>query len=297
MRHEQPHSRGRFITILAAAALVIGCSQGLIPDPAYQATAIPDDVTELFKLSGNADSDTVWVFEQGGPSHEFEDLDNLSEILRNFSDYDQVQRALVHQTLTLNHELAPRYAEFSLKELQAEVDVSVEILHRTIGHFRDQGKRVIVIGHSYGAFLTTRYLAHHGPDAADRFLIMAGRLDMPQEVVDGFLTGTLYLFEDGVTPKALPAFPVRRTDQELMEWRIAGATGHDRYTERLADMDLQKVIYVYATHDVSVGRLTDDEVGFLESRDAMVIRVQDGDHTSMFEDPGVAQEITEALRN
>ena len=36
-----------------------------------------------------------------------EDLGNLSEIFRNYSDFDAVQLALVHQTLTLNHDLAP----------------------------------------------------------------------------------------------------------------------------------------------------------------------------------------------
>ncbi len=294
MRNGQSNSRGRLITILAAAALVAGCGRGFIPET-YQATAIPDDITELFVLSGNDQSNTVWILEQGGPAHMLEDLANLSEIFRNYSDFDAVQLALVHQTLTLNHDLAPRHEEFSLAELQAEVDVSVEILHRTIEHFRDQGKRVIVIGHSYGAFLTARYLWQKGPDAADRFLIMAGRLDMPEEVVNGFLTGTLYYFPDGVTPTALPPFPVPSTDQNLMEWRIAGATGHDRYTKRLAETNLQKVIYVYGTQDVQVGRLTDDEVGFLKSRGARVIDIQ-GDHDSMFVDPAAAQKISDALQ-
>ena len=174
--------------------------------------------------------------------------------------------------------------------------MSVEILHRTIGHFRDQGKRVVVIGHSYGAFLMARYLSHHGPDAAHRYLIMAGRLDMPEEVVNAFLAGTLYYFPDGVTPTAVPPFPVPPTDQELMERRIAAATGHDRYTERLADTDLRRVIYVYGTLDELVGRLTDEEVGFLESRGATVIAIQDGDHTSMFENEDAAEEISNALR-
>ena len=296
MRHGQRISHGRFIALLVAAALVAGCGRGFIPEPPYEATAIPEDVTDLFVLFGDEDSETVWVLEQGGPSHMLEDLGNLSEVFRNYSDFGEVQLALVHQTLTLNHDLAPRHAEFSLAELQAEVDVSVEILHRTIEHFRDQGKRVVVIGHSYGAFLTARYLWQKGPAAADRFLIMAGRLDMPEEVVNGFLMGTLYYFPDGVTPTALPPFPVPPTDQELMEMRIAGATGHDRYTERLADTDLRRVIYVYGTQDFIVGRLTDDEVGFLESGGATVIAIQGGSHTSMFEDVAAAQEISDALQ-
>ena len=293
MLHRPRISYGRLIALLVAAALVAGCGRGFIPEPSYQATALPDDVTELFKLSGNADSDTVWVFEQGGPLHMFDPY--TSEYFSNYRSYEDVQFAHAHQTLTLNPDLAPRHAEFSLAELQAEVDVSVEILHRTVEHFRDQGQHVVVIGHSYGAFLVTRYLWRHGPEAADRYLIMAGRLDMPEEVVDGFLTGTPYLFPDGVTPTAVPPLPVPFTDRELMEMRIAGATGHDRYTERLAETDLRKVIYVYGTLDEAVGRLTEDEVGFLNSRGAKIIALQDGRHNSMF-DVDAAQQISNALQ-
>ena len=297
MRNGQRISYGRFISLLAAAALVAGCGRGLIPET-YQATAIPDDITELFELSGNADSRTVWILEQGGPAHMLEDFGKLSEIFHNYDDYEDVQLALVHQTLTLNQDLAARYSEFFLAELQAEVDVSVEILHRTIKHFRDQDKHVVVIGHSYGAFLMARYLAHHGPDAAHRYLIMAGRLDMPEVVVDGFLTGMPYWFPDGETPEPQPPppFPAPATDQDLMEMRIAGATGHDRYTERLAETDLRKVIYVYGTLDEAVGRLTEAEVGFLNSRGARIIALEDGRHNSMFE-VDAAQEISDALQD
>ncbi|MDD9985020.1 MAG: hypothetical protein OXQ31_01970 [Spirochaetaceae bacterium] len=79
--------------------------------------------------------------------------------------------------------------------------------------------------------------------------------------------------------------------------RIAGATGHDRYTERLAETDLQKVIYVYGTLDDTVGRLTEDEVEFLESGGATVIPIPDGGHASTFEDVDAVQEVSEALRN
>ena len=126
MQHTYRTVYRRLFTVLAAAALVVGCARDFIPEPSYQATPIPEDVTELFELFGNADSNTVWILEQGGPAHMLEDLGNLSEIFRNYSDYEEVQLALVHQTLTLNRDLAPRHEEFSLAELQAEVDVSVE---------------------------------------------------------------------------------------------------------------------------------------------------------------------------
>ena len=135
---------------------------------------------------------------------------------------------------------------------------------------------------------------------------MAGRLDMQEEVVRGFLTGTAYYFPDAVTPTVVPGqdhplFPPK-TARELMEMRIAGATGHDRYTELLRGRDLQRVIYVYGTNDFQVGRLDAGEVAFLRSRGGTVIEVQrsppdpqEGDHRAMF-DPEQAKRISEALK-
>ena len=203
--------------------------------------------------------------------------------------------AQVHQTLTINNDLVSRHRELSFEELQAEVDVSIEILHRVIEHFKAQGKQVVVVGHSYGAFLTARYLWRKGPGAADRYLIMAGRLDMQREVVDGVLAGQYYYFPDTVNPAPpVPPYPVPITEREILELRIMGATGHDRYTERLAGTDLSRVLYVYGSEDMIVGRLTDDEVGFLSSSGSRVLAVQGG-HVSMFEDPEVARQITAAL--
>ena len=291
--------------LLAATLLVAGCSQGMVaprpdddsrPDETYQPTAIPEDVTDLFEVFGDPDSSTVWIYAQGGPLHMLHPEEY--SLFENYPEHRDIRFVQVHQTLTINHDLAEREGDWSLEDLQAEVDVSVEILDRTIEHFKMQDKRVVVVGHSYGAFLVTRYLALKGPEAADQYLLMAGRLDMPLKVVEGFLAGTEYWFPNAVKPEKSPGqdHPLfRRTDRELMEMRIAAATGHDRYTERLAGTDLQRVIYVYGTNDMAVGRLTDPEIAFLESKRSPVIAVQDGGHRSMFEDPDVAKRISDAL--
>ena len=175
MLNRQRRSCLALIALLLAGVIVAGCSRGFVP---YQPTAIPADVTKLFEVFGNPDSDTVWIYAQGGPAHVLNPEEYPS--FSNYPEHGDVQFVQVHQTLTLNHDLAERDAKWSLDELQAEVDVSVEILHRTIEHFSEPGKRVVVVGHSYGAFLITRYLAQRGPEAADQYLIMAGRLDMPE---------------------------------------------------------------------------------------------------------------------
>ena len=283
--------------ILVAAALAVGC-EVFVPTPTYQATELPRDVTKLFETAGDLESNTVWIYEQGGPVHELDPAGSVYEEFGIYRAEEDIQLVMAHQTLTLNHDLAARYRDLSLADLQAEVDVGVEILHRTIEHFRAQGKRVVVIGHSYGAFLIPRYLWRHGPDAADRYLIMAGRLDMPMVVVNAFLRGTPWYFPDGVTPTPPPPHPdhPEPTDRDHIAWRIAAATGHDRYTERLAETDLRRVVYVYGTEDQAVGRLTAKEVDFLASRGARVITAEGGGHDSMFNDAAVIQQISFALQ-
>ena len=207
----------------------------------------------------------------------------------HYPGHDALLFVQVHQTLTITNDLLARHRGLSLAELQAEVDVSVEILHRTIEHFKAQGKQVVVVGHSYGAFLTPRYLWRKGAAAAARYLIMAGRLDMPRVVVDGVLNGE---FPNAVDPEPVPLESL--TERELLGLRIMGATGHDRYTERLADTDLSRVLYVYGSEDRTVGRLTAAEVSFLTSRGSRVLAVP-GDHLSMFEDSEIAGQIATAL--
>ena len=74
-----------------------------------------------------------------------------------------------------------------------------------------------------------------------------------------------------------------------------GETTRERYTKRLADTDLAKVIYVYGTADKSTGTLTPDEDAFLASQGAEVIAIPDGGHSVMFDDASVAQQISTAL--
>ena len=230
-RRSRLNLRLRLIAAFAAGVLAVGCG-AFVADPGYRATQLPDDVTKLFEvqqLVANPDADTVWIFEQGGPAHEISN-EVLFAFLR-YRGHEDIHLVQAHQTLTLNPRLAARHARLSLANLQAEVDVSVEVLRRVIDHFKAQDKHVVVVGYSYGSFLVARYLALHGPDGADRYLLMAGRLDMPTDFVDGALAGMLYHFPNAVAPELSDRRPT--TDQESIELRIAGATFHDRYTERL----------------------------------------------------------------
>ena len=75
------------------------------------------------------------------------------------------------------------------------------------------------------------------------------------------------------TPPPTPTEPPPGARRHRLS-RRRRATGHDRYTERLAGTDLSRVLYVYGNEDMIVGRLTDDEVGFLTSSGSRVLAVQ-----------------------
>ena len=54
---------------------------------------------------------------------------------------------------------------------------------------------------------------------------------------------------------------------------VSGSLGQFGYTGTLANMDLTKVAYAYGTRDTAVGRLTDEKIRILKSRNAQVVSV------------------------
>ena len=273
-------------------------------------TVLPDDATLLYETvpGGDPDADTVWLFSQGGPATALDSSD-----LTEFPGHGKRIMVNVHQVQTLNPGLIDDARLDSVARVQAEMDVSVEILDRVIRHFKVRGKRVVVFSHSFGSFIVPRYLALKGPGAADRYVIMAGRLDIEREMYENRLSklhdasSVAYFYEGGTTltrfdqaagpidpdPKA-PSVDGVLPRSVRMQAVFQGALGKHRYTRLLAGTDLSKVIYAYGTMDQAVGRLTGEEVAFLESRGATVLAVEGG-HGSMLDDPAAAARIVALL--
>ena len=76
--------------------------------------------------------------------------------------------------------------------------------------------------------------------------------------------------------------------------RILAALMSKRYTELWADLDLSNVTFVYGDADEQVGRLTDDEIAFLEAGGATVLSAAGGHVDAIFAQTGPALET--ALR-
>ena len=273
----------------------------------YVLTELSASTTDLYHVveQGHAGSDTVWLVQQGGP---ISTLDPKAEDVASYWT-DLAEKPMVvnvHQIQTYNPRLFDRTDFEAVQQVQAETDLSVEIMHRVIRHFKDQGKKVVVFSHSFGSFVTARYLALKGPAAADQFVIMAGRLDMTDVLVrdrieklhDHDATTAYNLKEDGITPVKVETPDGKPfTLNERLELIFQGALGQYRYTSLLADTDLSKVIYAYGTGDQQVGRLTEEEIRFLEARNAQVVEVSamGGGHGSMVDDPDTRAKIRSLL--
>lgn len=242
--------------------------------------AIPPELEGTFGSFGNPEADTVVIVTQGGPVTFLLGPEVLVEEVGQLNP-EQVQLVSVHQAQTLEPD---RFiaADISFDDAKAADAASVAMLADVVAYFKDQGKTVHVVGFSFGAFMVQDLLATQG-NIADGYLIKVGRVDMPDEVWTEFSEGRAVGFVDGVEivkfdiADAGMGGETPEADRNMA--RLAAGLGHKRYTELLADIDLSNVVYVYGDVDEQVGRLSEAEVAFLESRSATVIEYEGGHAT------------------
>ncbi|WP_370089708.1 hypothetical protein [Ekhidna sp.] len=140
----------------------------MVPLRAYVPTEIPKDTTDVFVTKGNMDNNEVFIYVQGGPNYVlFTDsfnpllkIDNSESLLKVFPQQSQIINTSAFAAKpTLNREQAIY-----------ELNQSVEFLSRTIAYFKNRGKRVFVICHSYGTEIGLEYLLNQ-ENRADRLVL------------------------------------------------------------------------------------------------------------------------------
>lgn len=262
------------LLVVALSMIMTGCQESKQVNADNDKT-FPKDIKELCFSQGNVNADTVIVNTQGGPDPEL-CIDEFKWIMGEIKK-DDVLMLDVHQVQTKNPErfLGER---ITLEEAIEYDQESIEYLYKVIKHFKDQGKKVYVIGASYGSFMTQELIADKGIDLADGYIIAVGRLDMNEEAWKTWREGQDGSFTNGVNfvSKELDIPPdIDPILFKNMGMLLAGLT-HNRYTEKLKNVDLSKVTYIYGKTDEAVGRLTDQEVEFLKSRNATIIADEGG---------------------
>jgi len=240
---------------------------------------ISQDIKDLIYFKGDEKASAVLINAQSGP----DTLLSTGEVDQIFNDYGATDLLIVnvHQAQTLNPGIL-HGNDMTLGEAVNFNAESIETLYQVIEYFKEQGRTVYVLGASFGAFISQELIAKKGIDAADKYLIMIGRLDMNDIMWQGLAEGRYGYFEDGITP-ILDSEPTTDViDRNL--GKIAAGLGMNRYTQRFAAIeDLSKVTYIYGSTDHLVGRLTAEEVAFLESKNANII-AGSGGHDDTYED-------------
>lgn len=254
------------IIVMSVSFLFSGCS--------FNENVVENNVSEISSIAytyGNEASNTVIVNTQGGLIPELYN-NELKEILKtvNTNDYLIVN---VHQAQTKNPELFVD-KEISFDEAIEYDKKSIENLDKVIKYYKDKNKKVYVLGISFGAFMTQELIAEKGVDVADKYLIMVGRLDIDDMFWKGFSEGKNGSYIDGVNPVLEEADDI----VEKNMYKLAAGLGKNRYTKKLDKYDLSNVTYVYGKTDEQVGKLTDEEIEFLKSKNAIIIS-DDGGHS------------------
>lgn len=235
-------------------------------------------IKDLAMFYGNPLSDIVIVNTQGGPVSELSG-DEFISIIRNAQLQNQLY-VNVHQVQTQNPEKFTKQ-EFTFDQAKSFDNVSVKNLQKVINYFKTQGKKVYVLGISFGAFMTQELLAQYGTDVADAYYIMVGRLDINPEIWNAFSEGKngMFLYKENNEFKIKIKRQKDILDRNMS--KLAAGLGHNRYTSKLKTCkNLSKVTYVFGTTDEQVGSLTEKEIQFLKERKAKVISIDKGTHNS-----------------
>lgn len=242
---------------------------------AYPETILPQDTSKLWVSAGDPAKDIVLILLQGGPKDQLGFAKHGRTTWRYLPDYDQYYRVHLHQATTYNTKIFEYEKEFSLDMAKLEVDNTSEMLYRAIQYFKSRNKTVYVMGHSYGAFIIPHYLATR-PSLADKYVVISGRITDNSVALAAHKKGYNGIYiNDGTTFKAdnLSHLDDYTVDEEkyyrVKQW-LKWAIGLPNYSEELVDVDLSQLTYIYYPNDERVGRLTEQEIKFLESKKASV---------------------------
>ncbi len=250
---------------------------------------ITQEIKDLIYFKGEEDAPTVLIYTQDGPNNQLseQEVDLFFELF----DTTDILMANVHQAQTLDSTVV-KGSDISLDQAVRINSESIEKLDEVISYFKDQGRTVYVLGISFGAFITQELIAIKGLDTADKYLIMTGRLDMPDVLIQGAAEGKEGFFENGLTPIVDENPHPDVKERNLI--RLTAGLGRNKYTQLLNPIeDLSNVTYIYGETDMAVGRLTPDEVQFLASRNTNII-MGSGGHTATFDDY-IVQGLKEAF--
>lgn len=237
----------------------------------YQLTQLPQNLNELFEEGGNKKSDIALIIVQGGP---YDKILHDEWFDRRFSHFHLIY---AKQAQMINPSIFPPENNLSIEDARNENLITVEILHRIIQYF--SGKKVIVWGVSYGAFVIQKYICKYGIEA-DAIGISAGRLEM-EDVMwkETQLNQTVYDISYNADVRTYSKLGY--TFSKPVSYLFSTIVNED-YTQTLKNADLSKLVYYQSGKlDGTVGRLNEHELTFLKKNNIKIEICQGCYHRQM----------------
>lgn len=282
----------RLLPAAALAAVLIGCGNP-VQEPGKPAPEISTDadtpladriLTEVRKVvkenpsslyfSPEGDAVTrgtstgILLMAPGGPDNELD-----PSLAGAKAPGDEYHRILVRQK-QMEGGVIPKDRFITTEEAKRINLYSAAALFALAEHFQARGRRVVVQGSSFGAFLLNETLRRYGHAPFTRIIMVVGRIDMPPKAAEHRSRGIASGFKDGRTLIRLecdvqnetlrplhPGYNWRRT-----KGRLQADLTKNRYSEAIPPGSLGKIIYYFGGKDPRVGALTDGEVYFLTGR-------------------------------
>lgn len=250
-------------------------------DNAFKHTSISKDISTLYESYGDTNSDTVWVYVQGGPvtqrEYPFEETYQDGDLI--YADFNDDLRIYPYQAQHLNPNIAITKT-FNFNDAKVESGITSEIVKTIVEHFNQEDKVVYLIGHSFGSFVVNDVLAKYG-SIARKTISLNGRLDMDDVVWQGFSKGEEWLFnQEGINP-TLNHSASNSIEENNMR-KLAAGLGYNRYSQKLANTDLSDALFLTAEDDEFVGDFTQQSIDFLNSKAEKLFVVPNFGHSDVF---------------
>ena len=259
---------------------------GFLPSKPYSETQIPNDTTKIFVSEGNWKNEIAFVYVQGGP-----DIDlqiNKKDALHLMPNADKLLKIYPVQSQILNPDLLIANPILTPKQSAKENAISAEILNRTVSYLKNKGKKVFLIGHSYGSSISLEYL-NSKKNLTDKTVIMG--LDLNEDISswNQLKTGEYIRWENGIKPVSKIVFswipkdyPIKDAFDRVADnlTALVKSNMQKNYTKLLKQSDFDKLISVYAKDDEANGRKSKEEIEFLKSKNVTVLKIE-GNHHSM----------------
>ncbi|MEX0275469.1 MAG: hypothetical protein AB3N16_13935 [Flavobacteriaceae bacterium] len=259
---------------------------GFLASKSYAATKLPNDDKKLFVAKGNWANEIAFVFVQGGPDIQL-NIDT-KDALHMMPNSGELLKVYPFQSQMLNPEILVADPVLTPSQSAFENAVSVEILDKTLTYLRQKGKKIFLIGHSYGASICLEYLSTK-VNQAEKVVLMG--LDLNEDISswDSLKSGEYIRWKNGKIPYATEVFwwipddfPKKGSFNGVADnlTSLVRSNMKKNYLEVLREEDFDNIVSVYAENDEANGCKSREEIDFLISKKVTVVGIK-GNHHSM----------------